>query len=115
MIARIDHVQLAAPTGCEAAAREIYGSILGLREIEKPPALRARGGCWFQCGDQQIHIGVEAPFKPAKKAHPAFAVADLGKLRETLLARAVQITEDDSARHAPLFRRRSLGKPAGIP
>jgi len=96
VIARIDHVQLAAPTGCEDAAREFYGSILGLREIEKPPSLRAWGGCWFQCGDQQIHIGVETPFQPAKKAHPAFAVADLGKLRETLLARAVQIMEDDS-------------------
>jgi len=96
MIARIDHVQLAAPKVCESAAREFYGSILGLREIEKPPTLRARGGGWFQCGDQQIHIGVESLFQPAKKAHPAFAVADLGKLRETLLAHAVHITEDDS-------------------
>ncbi len=96
MIVRIDHVQLAAPKGCEAAAREFYGSILGLREIEKPPSLRARGGCWFQCGDLQIHIGVEAAFQPAKKAHPAFAVADLGKLGETLLGHGVTVTEDDS-------------------
>jgi hypothetical protein len=90
MIARIDHVQLAAPKGCEAAAREFYGSMLGLAEIEKPPSLRARGGCWFQCGEQQIHIGVEPDFRPAKKAHPAFAVSDLGNLRETLLALAVK-------------------------
>jgi catechol 2,3-dioxygenase-like lactoylglutathione lyase family enzyme len=96
MISRIDHVQLAAPKGCEAAAREFYGSMLGLAEIEKPPSLRARGGCWFQCGEQQIHIGVEPDFRPAKKAHPAFAVSDLGKLRETLLALAVKITDDDS-------------------
>jgi catechol 2,3-dioxygenase-like lactoylglutathione lyase family enzyme len=96
MIVRIDHIQLAAPKDCESAAREFYGLILGLAEIEKPASLRARGGCWFQCGDQQIHIGVETPFQLAKKAHPAFAVADLGKLRETLLARAVKMTEDDS-------------------
>jgi catechol 2,3-dioxygenase-like lactoylglutathione lyase family enzyme len=96
MIARIDHVQLAAPKGCESAAREFYGSILGLLEIEKPAPLRARGGCWFECGDQQLHIGVEAAFQPAKKAHPAFAVSDLGKLRESLLAHAVKITADDS-------------------
>jgi catechol 2,3-dioxygenase-like lactoylglutathione lyase family enzyme len=96
MIVRIDHIQLAAPKGCEAAAREFYGSILGLVEIEKPASLRARGGCWFQCGDRQIHIGVETPFHPAKKAHPAFAVAELGKLREALLELAVKITDDDS-------------------
>jgi catechol 2,3-dioxygenase-like lactoylglutathione lyase family enzyme len=96
MIVRIDHIQLAAPKGCEGAAREFYGSILGLPEIEKPAPLRGRGGCWFQCGDQQVHIGVETPFQSAKKAHPAFAVSNFDKLRETLLARAVKITSDNS-------------------
>lgn len=103
MIARIDHIQLAAPKGCEAAAREFYGSLLGLTEIEKPDSLRARGGCWFQCGDQQIHVGVEADFRPAKKAHPAFAVANLAKLRESLIAHAVKITDDDSLPDARRF------------
>ncbi len=96
MIARIDHVQMAAPKGCEAAAREFYGSLLGLREIEKPISLRGRGGCWFQCGDQQLHIGVESDFLPAKKGHPAFAVAELDQLRENLIGHAVKITDDDS-------------------
>jgi len=96
VIKGIDHIQLAAPRGCEAAAREFYGSILGLREIEKPASLRARGGCWFQYGDQQLHIGVESTFQPAKKAHPAFAVADLGKLREALCGHGVKVTDDDS-------------------
>lgn len=96
VIARIDHIQMAAPKSCEAAARKFYGEILGLREIEKPALLRSRGGCWFQCGDQQLHIGVEADFRPAKKAHPAFAVADLEKLRATLLAHGVGIAEDDA-------------------
>jgi catechol 2,3-dioxygenase-like lactoylglutathione lyase family enzyme len=96
VITRIDHIQVAAPNGCEAEARKFYGSILGLTEIEKPAPLRARGGCWFQCGDQQLHIGVEDAFQPAQKAHPAFAVSDLGKLRESLLGHAVKIIEDDS-------------------
>jgi catechol 2,3-dioxygenase-like lactoylglutathione lyase family enzyme len=96
VIARIDHIQLAAPKGCEPAARQFYGSLLGLPEIEKPISLRSRGGCWFQCGDQQLHIGVEFRFRPAKKAHPAFAATDLAKLRESLLAHAVKITDDDS-------------------
>ena len=96
VIVRIDHIQLAAPKGSELAARQFYGELLGLPEIPKPPSLRARGGCWFQCGDQQIHIGVEADFRPAKKAHAAFAVTDLAGVRESLLAQAVKIIEDDS-------------------
>jgi catechol 2,3-dioxygenase-like lactoylglutathione lyase family enzyme len=95
LAARIDHLQIAAPEGCESAARDFYGSILGMKEIEKPRALRARGGCWFQCGSQQVHIGVERNFHPAKKAHPAFAVFRLDELRETLKSKRVPIVEDD--------------------
>jgi catechol 2,3-dioxygenase-like lactoylglutathione lyase family enzyme len=96
LIARIDHIQLAAPKGCEDEARAFYGGLLGLREIEKPESLRGRGGCWFACGEQQIHIGVETEFRPAKKAHPAFAVRELVALREILIAHAVQIVDDHS-------------------
>jgi hypothetical protein len=67
-VARIDHIQIAAPEGCERAARDFYGSVLGMKAIEKPPILRARGGCWFECGLQQVHIGVERNFQAAKKA-----------------------------------------------
>ncbi|MEH7747593.1 glyoxalase, partial [Neobacillus drentensis] len=35
-IKKIDHIQLAAPMGCEEAAREFFGGILGLIEVEKP-------------------------------------------------------------------------------
>lgn len=103
MIVRIDYIQLAVPKGCEAMACESYGTLLGLREIEKTVTLRVRGGCWFQCGDQQLHIGVESDFRPAKKAHPAFAVTDLAKLRKSLLAHAVKITDDDSLPGARRF------------
>lgn len=96
LISRLDHIQLAAPEGCAAAAREFYGKILGLEEIEKPASLRSRGGCWFQCGDQQIHIGVESDFRPARKAHPAFQVRDLNGLRARLQSDKVKITDDDS-------------------
>jgi catechol 2,3-dioxygenase-like lactoylglutathione lyase family enzyme len=96
LIVRIDHIQIAAPKGCESAAREFHASILGLAEIEKPASLGGRGGCWFQCGDQQLHIGVESAFEPAKKAHPAFAVANLDKLRASLITQAVKITDDNS-------------------
>jgi catechol 2,3-dioxygenase-like lactoylglutathione lyase family enzyme len=73
----IDHVQIAAPNDCEAAARNFFCDILGLDEVIKPEPLISRGGCWFQVGSQQLHIGVEEPFTPATKAHPAFSVSDI--------------------------------------
>jgi catechol 2,3-dioxygenase-like lactoylglutathione lyase family enzyme len=92
----IDHVQLAAPAGCEDAAREFYGRILGLSELAKPEALQQRGGCWFQCGTHQIHIGVDANFRPAKKAHPAIAVSDLNALRLRLTDASIPVQDDDA-------------------
>jgi catechol 2,3-dioxygenase-like lactoylglutathione lyase family enzyme len=83
-IVAIDHVQVAAPRGCEDEARAFYGGLLGLEELPKPGSLAARGGCWFRAGPQQIHVGVEAEFAPARKAHPAFAVDDLEALADRL-------------------------------
>jgi catechol 2,3-dioxygenase-like lactoylglutathione lyase family enzyme len=77
---RLDHVQLAAPPGCEAEARRFFGELLGMREIEKPSSLAARGGVWFE----HLHIGVEDDFRPARKAHPAFAVDDVDALAAKL-------------------------------
>ena len=62
-------------------------------EIEKPDALKANGGVWFSLGSQELHIGLEEPFSPARKAHPAFNVAGLGELRARLEAAGVQIHE----------------------
>jgi catechol 2,3-dioxygenase-like lactoylglutathione lyase family enzyme len=70
----LDHVQLAAPPGCEEAARAFFVGLLGLEEVVKPAELRGRGGLWFQLGTGQLHIGIEEPFFPALKAHPALAV-----------------------------------------
>lgn len=78
----IDHVQLAAPAGCEGAARAFFRDLLGLEEIEKPPVLAGRGGCWFRVGAQQLHVGVADPFTPALKAHPAFRLATLEQLQQ---------------------------------
>jgi ribosomal protein S18 acetylase RimI-like enzyme len=81
VITRIDHVQVAAPPGGEAAARAFYGELLGLPELPKPERLRARGGVWFAVGDQQLHVGIEEPFAAARKAHPALALARAAELR----------------------------------
>jgi len=76
----IDHVQLAMPAGQEDVARAFYADVLGFTEIPKPPELAKRGGCWFQQGSVFIHLGVEADFRPARKAHPAFLVDGLDEV-----------------------------------
>lgn len=86
LIVDLDHVQVAAPHGAEAAARAFYGGVLGLREIAKPEALRGRGGVWFAVGtgERELHVGIEEDFHPQRKAHPAFRVRDLAEARRRL-------------------------------
>jgi catechol 2,3-dioxygenase-like lactoylglutathione lyase family enzyme len=97
-VAGLDHVQIAAPRGCEAEARRFFGELLGLAEIEKPAALRARGGAWFQAGAQQLHVGIEEPFAPAGKAHPALRVraGALDELAARLEAAGAKVTWDEA-------------------
>jgi len=89
---------LAAPSGCEAEARRFFGDLLGLTEVEKPAPLRGRGGVWFSLGAQQLHVGVEEPFSPAKKSHPALSASAGGivALAERLAAAGVEILWDDA-------------------
>ena len=95
-ILAIDHIQIAAPPRCEDAARHFFGNLLGLQEISKPEALRKRGGCWFAVGPAQLHIGVETDFRPAKKAHPAFAVTNIDELFAALSQAGVPCSWDEN-------------------
>ncbi len=80
---KLHHVQVACPPDGEDEARRFYADGLRLSEVDKPPALVARGGCWFRSYaaegtvTAELHVGVEDPFVPARKAHPALVVADL--------------------------------------
>jgi catechol 2,3-dioxygenase-like lactoylglutathione lyase family enzyme len=82
----IDHVQLAMPAGGEARAREFYEGLLGIAEVPKPAALAGRGGCWFERGALRLHLGLDAEFRPARKAHPGLLVSDLPALVARLQA-----------------------------
>jgi catechol 2,3-dioxygenase-like lactoylglutathione lyase family enzyme len=92
----VDHVELAAPPGCESDARRFFGDLLGLEELEKPESLQSRGGVWFRVGRQQLHVGVEQEFSPARKAHPAFATSRYDELIAVLRAAGVAVVDDDS-------------------
>ena len=94
-ITRLDHVQLAMPAGGEDLARAFYNGVLGIPEVAKPPDLAKRGGCWFERGELKIHLGVEADFRPARKAHPALLVVDLHALSEKLRSSGYALLEDE--------------------
>ncbi|KUP06924.1 glyoxalase [Bacillus coahuilensis m2-6] len=95
MIEGIDHIQITAPKGCEEEARAFYGGILKMVEIPKPSHLQLRGGCWFQCGNQEVHIGVEEPFKPTRKGHPGFIVKSIEEVKAHFDQKNVSFLEDE--------------------
>ncbi|CDX12122.1 Putative ring-cleavage extradiol dioxygenase (fragment) [Mesorhizobium plurifarium] len=92
---RIEHVQLAMPSGEEDAARGFYADALGMTEVRKPLNLAKRGGCWFEAGRVRVHLGVETDFRPAKKAHPAFVVDELESFRARLNAAGFACEDDE--------------------
>jgi catechol 2,3-dioxygenase-like lactoylglutathione lyase family enzyme len=99
-IVGIDHVQVAAPPGCEDAARQFYGALLGLPEISKPPLLAARGGCWFRAGAGELHVSVAEPFVAATKAHPGLLVDSIEALEDlaaSLTGSGVEVRWADDA------------------
>lgn len=92
----IDHVQVVGPEGCEPEARTFYGELLGLEELPRPSTLPDPDGCWFRAGTQELHVGIDRPFNPARKAHPSFLVDDLAALIARLAAQGFEATRDES-------------------
>ena len=113
----LHHVQLSCPPGGEAAARAFWAGALGLTEVAKPEPLRGRGGCWFRwvSEDQvlaEVHVGVEQDFRPARKAHPALVVDDLGAVVDRLRTASYDVDERD-ADTFPGYRRVHVADPFG--
>jgi catechol 2,3-dioxygenase-like lactoylglutathione lyase family enzyme len=94
-IHRLNHFQVCIPRGAEAQAREFYGGLLGLEEIEKPEVLKKNGGLWYEVADIQLHIGVEDAVAPSKR-HPAFEVERVADVRAYLEQNAVRTKDEPS-------------------
>jgi catechol 2,3-dioxygenase-like lactoylglutathione lyase family enzyme len=100
----LHHVQVCCPPGREDDARRFYAGALGLTEVDKPSALQGRGGAWFRAYDArgavvaEVHVGVDEHFTPARRAHPAFVVDDLGRVAESVRARGFEV--DDRERRS---------------
>lgn len=106
----IEHVQLAMPVGEEESARRFYSAVLGMTEIPKPEELARRGGCWFESGSVQLHLGVETDFRPTEKAHPALRCRDYDSLVAQLRAAGTDVKDDHSI---PGVRRCHISDPFG--
>ena len=94
-VLRLDHVQLAMPAGREADAVAFYEGVLGITHVPKPDHLATRGGCWFEDGDLKVHLGVDADFRPATKAHPAFIVDDVRSIAGAVAAAGFAVNADE--------------------
>ncbi|HVF56062.1 MAG TPA: VOC family protein [Pyrinomonadaceae bacterium] len=101
-INRLNHVQLSIPHGDEDKARQFYGRVLGLKEIEKPEVLKRNGGLWFEIADIQLHIGAEDA-QTASKRHPAFEVEDLEAVRAYFERSGVRVKDEPSIPGANRF------------
>ena len=110
-ILSLDHVQITIPVGAEMEAREFYCSFLGLTEIEKPDALKSRGGFWLDVNGSPVHVGVEDGVERSiSKAHVAYRVSDLDAWRSKLTERGVAVKDGIQI---PNFRRFEFRDPFG--
>ena len=107
---RLHHMQLAMPRAEERAARDFFVGVLGMTEVDKPPALAARGGAWFRAGDVELHLGVEDNFRPARKGHPGIVVTDLDDVVHRLIEAGQDVSWDADF---PGFRRVYAHDPFG--
>jgi predicted enzyme related to lactoylglutathione lyase len=98
------------PANGENQARAFYAGLLGMMEIPKPSILAQRGGCWFESGSVQLHLGIENDFRAAKKAHPALLCSDYDGLLQRLSRAGIAIKE---ATDIPGVRRSHVHDPFG--
>jgi len=96
-IVQLDHVNVVVPKALETAAKDFYGSILGLQEIPKPVELQGRGGAWYQLGAVQLHLSAKADAVAGqtRKGHVCYTVADVAQAQERLTAAGIEIIPDD--------------------
>jgi len=106
----LHHVQIAIAEGSEDRCRRFWGDILGFTELAKPPALAARGGCWFRGGAFEVHLGVDKSFRPTTKGHPGILIRGLDDLAQRLTDRGVPVEWDDNF---PGMRRFYASDPLG--
>jgi catechol 2,3-dioxygenase-like lactoylglutathione lyase family enzyme len=80
---RINHVTLAVPGGEHEKVRAFYGGVLGLKEVDRPDALKkVYDLIWYEWMDIRLHIGLTPPWtRPAENRHVAVEVKHIHTVR----------------------------------
>ena len=94
MVTAIHHVNVTVSAELEAAAKEFYGSVLGLKQVPKPAASR-QSGAWYQIGPNQLHLSIEDQSdNAASSRHVCLTVDDLSAAEKKFREAGVQIIPD---------------------
>lgn len=110
-VTSIDHVQVAFPPELETEMLAFYGGLLNLQQVNKPANTGDARGAWFNAGNTQLHLGVQAEgFVPARKAHVGLVVESLEAAAATLQAAGRPVTFGSDL---PGFKRLFSEDPAG--
>ncbi len=111
MVTQLHHVNVTVPAELEAAAKNFYGSVLGLQQVPKPAAAR-QSGAWYEIGAMQLHLSVEDGTDNASSSrHVCFAVSDLSATENKFREGGVEIIPD--ARPVPGSPRFYVRDPGG--
>ena len=94
MVTALHHVNITVTAELETAAKEFYGSVLGLKQVPKPAAARPTGA-WYQIGVNQLHLSVEDEETGALSSrHICFHVDDLSAAEKKFRDAGVEIFHD---------------------
>ena len=93
MITALHHVNVTVSAALENAAKQFYGSVLGLKQIAKPATSR-QSGAWYEIGNAQLHLSVEDEEPLLSSRHVCFTVSDLAKAEQKFREAGVEIVAD---------------------
>lgn len=94
-VVALSHVNVTVPADVEAAAKEFYGTVLGLKQVPKPPGSRQNMGAWYELGGVQLHLSVEESVpNAASDRHICYVVPDIGVAQRHLSDAGTQIISD---------------------
>ena len=103
MVTALHHVNVTVAPELEAATKDFYGTVLGLKQVPKPAAAR-QSGAWYQIGANQLHLSIEEDADRGQNdGHVCFTVDDLAETEEGFRAAGVEIIPDPRPTGAPRF------------